>query len=286
VTGPNDLAESLRHPSSQSVAVLRTCGLCVVLLCSYSVLRPGGAASQEITTIGPTSRIIAPQPNHRFPDGQTLTFNVEWHLVTAGTATLKIESASPERKVTGIADSSGFANVLYSVHDRFEAHFDPSSFCSLNINKHTEEGPHRRETRIGFDYSRRKSVLSEKNLKTGENKQAENDIPPCVTDVLSGFYYIASLPLQNGNTFTFPVNDGGKTADVTAKVETREQVKVPAGTFATVRISCEAISGPLKGKGRVWVWFTDDANRTPVQMRARLTWGTLLFRLQRISGSS
>jgi Protein of unknown function (DUF3108) len=276
----------LRHPFPQPVALLRPSSLWGLLLCAYLLLWAGGASSQEsISTIGPTSRIITPQANHRFPDGQTLTFTVEWHLVTAGTATLRVEPASPQRKVTGTADSSGFANVLYTVHDRFEARFDPASFCSVSINKHTEEGPHRRDTRIGFDYSRRKSLLSEKNLKTGESKQAENDIPPCVTDVLSGFYYLASLPLQNGSVYTFPINDGGKTADVTAKVEAREQVKVPAGTFPAVRVSCEAISGPLKGKGRVWVWITDDANRTPVQMRAKLTWGTLLFRLQRISGN-
>jgi len=80
---------------------------------------------------------------------------------------------------------------------------------------------------------------------------------------------------------TFPINDG-KTTLVQAVVDKREQVKVPAGTFQTVRVSAEAISGPLKGKGDVQVWFTDDSNHTPVQMKSKLGWGSLLFRLQRI----
>jgi len=46
--------------------------------------------------------------------------------------------------------------------------------------------------------------------------------------------------------------------------------------------AAEAISGSLKSKGKVWAWFTDDASHIPVQMRAKLGWGTLLFRLQRI----
>jgi hypothetical protein len=103
-----------------------------------------------------------------------------------------------------------------------------------------------------------------------------------VTDVISGFYYLASLPLQSGNTYVFPISDGGKTTQVTAQVGAREQVKVPAGIYTTVRIRAEATSGPLQGKGTVWVWFTDDANHIPVQMRSKLGWGTLLFRLQRI----
>ena len=65
-------------------------------------------------------------------------------------------------------------------------------------------------------------------------------------------------------------------------MEGREQIKVPAGSFHTVRVHAEAISGTLKGKGYVTVWYTDDQNHTPVQMRAKLGWGTLLFRLQRL----
>jgi Protein of unknown function (DUF3108) len=241
------------------------------------------ASTQNPTaTIGPTAHILAPGPNYRFPEGQAYVFTVEWHLFTAGTATVRLDSAGPEKKVTAVADSTGVANMVFGVHDHFEARFDPTTFCSLGVTKHTEEGPRKRDTHVDFDYPRRRSILHENNLKTGESKQIENDIPPCVTDVITGFYYVASLPLKQGNFFTFPVNDGGKTAEVTAQVEGKEQVRVPAGSFSTIRVSGEANSGPLKGRGKVWVWFTDDPSRTPVQMRAKLTWGTLLFRLQGI----
>jgi Protein of unknown function (DUF3108) len=241
-----------------------------------------GQAPGSIVTIGPSAEILPPTSAYAFPDGQAYVYGVEWHLFNAGTTTVKLESSGPDQKVSAIADSAGVANVLYGVHDRFEAHFDPKTFCSIGLTKHSEEGPHKRDTRVTFDYPKRKSRLQEKNLKTGETKQAENDIPPCVTDVVTGFYYLASLPLHSGNSYTFPVNDGGKTAEVTARVEGNERVKVPAGTFATIRVAAEATSGNLKGRGRIWAWFTDDGNHTPVQMRAKLSWGTLLFRLQRI----
>jgi uncharacterized protein DUF3108 len=236
----------------------------------------------SIVTIGPSAEILPPSPSFHFPDGQTYVYGVEWHFFNAGTSTVKLENSGSDQKVTAIADSAGMANVVYAVHDRFEAHFNPKTFCSSGLIKHSEEGPHKRDTQVTFDYANRKSLLHEKNLKTGETKQVENDIPHCVTDVVTGFYYLASLPLQPGNSYTFPVNDGGKTAEVTAHVEGKEQVKVPAGTFHTIRVAAEATSGTLKGRGRVWTWFTDDANHTPVQMRAKLSWGTLMFRLQRI----
>ena len=70
--------------------------------------------------------------------------------------------------------------------------------------KHTEEGSHRRETEITYDYARGKAILEERNLKDNQQKRTENDIPGCVTDVLSGIFYVGSLPLQPGATYTFP----------------------------------------------------------------------------------
>jgi hypothetical protein len=226
-------------------------------------------------------RIAAPRPNYPFPDGRSYVYSAEWHLITAGTGVVRMDVAGNERKVTATAESSGAVNVVFPVHDHFEARFDPRTFCSLSISKHSEEGAHKRETSTRFDYARKKSTLDEKNLKTGETKHVENDLDSCATDVITGFYYVQSLPLQMGATYEFPISDG-KTAIVRAMVEKREQVKVPAGTFSAVLVSAEAISGSLKSKGKVWAWFSDDASHTPVQMRAKLGWGTLLFRLQRI----
>lgn len=232
--------------------------------------------------IGPESHIRPAPTGYQFANGQTLHYTAEWRLWTAGTATLRVDGVGTEERVTGTADSAGFVALLYKVADRFESYFDQRTFCSSRLTKHTEEGRHQRDTQIRFDYVRRKAVLDEKNLKTGLVKHAEEDIPACVSDVLSGIFYVGSLPLEIGRTYVFPLNDGGKTVDVRAHVEAREDVKTEAGTFKTIRVQPEAESGVLKSRGKVWVWYTDDAAHTPVQMRARLFWGTLTFRLNRI----
>jgi hypothetical protein len=254
----------------------------VTALLIAAMLSAQQAPPAAITTIGPASvQIAPPRRNYPFPDGRSYVYSVEWHLITAGTAVLKMEAAGNERKVTASAESSGAVNVIFPVHDRFESRFDPRTFCSLSILKHSEEGSHKRETSIHFDYARKKSTLDEKNLKTGEPKHVENDLAGCATDVITGFYYLQSLPLQPGASYEFPISDG-KTTIVRATVDKREQIKVPAGTFPAVLVTAEATSGPLKSKAKVWVWYSEDPSHTPVQMRAKLGWGTLLFRLQRI----
>lgn len=246
-----------------------------------TVARPQQTPTATVQA-APDARVVPPPPNYAYPLGRTYTYAVEWHLVPAGTATVKMEAAGAEHRVVAFGASSGVVNLLYPVNDRFEAKFDPRTFCSTEIFKHSEEGFHKRETRIRFENVARKSILDEKNLKTGETKHVENDVPGCVTDVMTGFYYLASLPLQPGAEHRFLLSDGGKTALVAATVEGREVIKSPAGTFSTIRVAAEAASGSLVGKGKIWVWFTDDANHTPVQMRAKLTWGSLLFHLMKI----
>jgi len=248
------------------------------LISAFSSAQQGSPAA----TIGPApAQIAPPRPNYPFPDGLGYVYSAEWHLITAGTAIVKMDSAAGLRQVTATAESSGAVNVIFPVHDRFESRFDPRTFCSLSIFKHSEEGSHKRETSIRFDYPGKKSTLDEKNLKTGETKHVENDLAGCTTDVITGFYYLQSLPLQIGEKYEFPISDG-KTTMVRATVDKREQVRVPAGSFGTVLVTAEATSGPLQSKGKVWVWYSEDASHTPVQMRVKLGWGTLLFRLQRI----
>ncbi len=226
--------------------------------------------------------IVKPGTNHEFPVGQTLVYNGVWRIFDAGTTTLRLERAGTGMHVVGTANATSAVALLYHVHDHYESLFDPATFCSQTTSRRFEEGFRRGETNIMFDYARGKAVLEQKNLKKNEIKRAEHNIPNCVTDVLSGIFYVGSLPLQRGQVYSFPLNDGGETIYVNVHAEAREQIKTPAGTFNTIRVQPETSSGLLREKGKIWIWYSDDGARIPVQARVRLSWGTLTFTLQRI----
>jgi hypothetical protein len=274
--------EAVPLQRERGVMTLACLAACLIFPIFLVVAMLSAQQAPPTATIGSAPvQIARPRPNYPFPDGRSYVYSAEWHLITAGTGVVRMDVAGVERKVTASAESAGAVNVIFPVHDRFESRFDPRTFCSLSIFKHSEEGAHKRETSIHFDYAPKKSTLDEKNLKTGETKHVENDLAGCATDVITGFYYLQSLPLLLGERYEFPISDG-KTTIVRASVEKREQIKVPAGTFPAVLVTVEATSGPLQSKGKVWVWYSEDPSHTPVQMRVKLGWGTLLFRLQRI----
>jgi hypothetical protein len=214
------------------------------------------------------------RPGFEFPR-QTLRYEAEYRFWTAGVATLRVERNGNQEHISGTADSTGVVALLFRVQDRFNSYFNAQTLCSSKLVKHTEEGSHGRDTSITFDYSRGKAVLEEHNLKLNQSKHTENDIPGCVTDVMSGILYVASLPLQQGATYSFALNDGGKTVTINAHVEGKERIKTPAGTFQTIRVGPEGDYSVLKDRGRIWIWYSDDQRHLPVQMRAKLLWGTL-----------
>src|SRR5438552_18170792 len=76
----------------------------------------------------PSTRIVAPPADYRFPNGQNYVYGVEWHFFNAGTVAVKMDSAGAQQRVTAIGDSGGVVNALYKVHDLFEARFDPRTF--------------------------------------------------------------------------------------------------------------------------------------------------------------
>src|SRR5262249_45214828 len=103
------------------------------------------------------SKINPPIPNYRFQEGQTFTYSVDWRLVTAGRATVRLDNVNGEHHVVVDADSTGAVALLYHVRDRLETFYHPPTNCVLALTKHTEEGFRRVETKVRYDYGRKKA---------------------------------------------------------------------------------------------------------------------------------
>jgi hypothetical protein len=262
--------------------VTRPALLSLAIMLAIPLCRAQRNASTTSVSAVPASRIVPPSPSFHFPENATFVYSVEWHTLNAGTATVIMQKSSSVEHLRAVANTSGVVNKLYTVRDTFDADIEPGTFCTQQISKHSEEGSRRIERKVRFNYQIAKSHMDENDLKTGNKRQADVDIPPCVTDVVSGFFYAGSLSLTPGSSQMFPVSDGGKTTDVKIEVEGRNRIKVPLGEFDAVRVKAEPVSGPLKDKGVVWVWFTDDARHIPLQMKSKLGFATLLLQLKRL----
>jgi hypothetical protein len=226
-----------------------------------------------------TPSLPPPRIGFSFPQKQTLTYSVDWRVFPAGTAVIRFEAAGDRENLTASADTSGAINLLFHVSDRFQSSFDRSKGCTDDFNKQTVEGRRKMTSTLHVEYEQNRSILNEKNLVTGQTKHLESPVTGCLTDLLTGVFYASSQPIAFGHSFVLPVVDAMHVVPVTMKVEGREEIKTPLGSFKTLRVQPTADAGVVKNRGNIWIWYTDDERHLPVQMRARLFWGTITFRL-------
>jgi hypothetical protein len=250
---------------------VKTCTTVATILCALALA--AAAHGQQAPPL--------PQPRagFSFPQKQTLTYSVDWRVFPAGTAVLHFEQAGDRERLTATADTIGAINMLFHVSDHFQSDFDRAKGCTYDFNKQTVEGRRQVNSTLRLDYGQGKSILDEKNQVTGATKHLESPIPGCVTDLLTGVFYASSQNIELGHSFVLPVVDAMRIVPVTMKVEGREEIKTPLGTFKTLRAQPTADAGVVKNRGNIWIWYTDDERHLPVQMRARLFWGTITFRL-------
>ena len=227
--------------------------------------------------------VLQPPPaSFEYPQHETLTYSVDWRVFTTGTAVFHLDQVGNLLKISATADTIGAVNMLFPVIDRFQSGFDLKTGCSTGFDKQTQEGRRKIASELSFDYVHGKQTRNERNLVKGTATHSVTNIPACVTDLLSGMFYTQSQTLTPGQTVEFPLADAMRTVSVGMKVEDREEIKTPAGTFETIKVQATADEGVVKNRGSIWIWYTDDARHLPVQMQARLFWGTITFHLQSV----
>ena len=246
---------------------------------TYAALILCASALSAVASGQQTVQLAPPRPGFSFLQKQTLTYSVDWRVFPAGTAVLHFEAMGDRERLTAEAQTIGAINLLFHVDDRFQSTFDREKGCTYQFDKQTVEGRRQVNSTLRLDYGQGKSILDEKNQVTGQSKHVETGIPGCLTDLLTGVFYASSQPMSLGHSFVIPVVDAQRTVMVTMKVEGREEIKTTLGTFKTLRVQPTADAGVVKNRGNIWIWYTDDERHLPVQMRARLFWGTITFRL-------
>jgi hypothetical protein len=227
-----------------------------------------------------TSQTTAP------PARETLEYNVEWRLVTAGKARVEWGPGSgrSDWNVRLHVESAGLVSKLFKVEDDYTATLSPA-LCAENVQLTTHEGSRQRDTRIHFDGAARRSSYLERDLVKNSTLLAkEIEIPPCVHDVIGGLFYLRTHNLEPGQSTQVAVSDGKKSVVARVEAQQREDVKTPEGVFKTVRYELYLFNGVLyQRSAHLNIWLTDDRRRLPVQIRVRMpfTIGTITLALEK-----
>jgi hypothetical protein len=210
--------------------------------------------------------------NIALPPRETLYYNVEWRLITAGKAKVQWQREPAGWQVNVHVESSGLVSKLFRVEDDYSANLR-NSLCAVSTQLLSHEGGRVRETKISFDgNSQKASYVETDRLKNAVLVSKETEIPACVHDVAGGLYFMRTLNLEPGQSATEAVSDGKKSILAKVEAQAREDIKTPEGVFHTIRYEAYLFNGALyKRPAHLNVWLTDDARKLPVEIRVRMS---------------
>lgn len=251
--------------------------LLIICLPTFSQPQAGVLPKQEQHVKTPSAAI-------QDPGEVTLHYGVEWRLIRAGIAALKVSSKPAGWQGDLHVESAGLVSKLYKVNDNYTVQMN-NDLCASSVQIDAQEGKRHRETRISYYGEKGKAIYLERDLvknKTVLSKEIE--VPRCVHDFVGGLRRLRLTSLEPGASTEVPMSDGKKFAQVRVEGQERETVKTPLGTFNTIRYEVFMFNNVLVNKkARLFVWITDDAKRTPVQIRVRLgaLVGTITLQLEK-----
>jgi hypothetical protein len=186
--------------------------------------------------------------------------------------------------------SKGFFPKLFGASFRFhaESQVEPNAFYALRTTKSDEQGKRLRTSETIFDQDAKKVEYTERDPNNAA--QAPRVITAALEgptqDIVSAIYFLRTLDLTPGKSFTVPVSDSGRVFQVPATVVAeRKKMKSVVGKVSVVRIDVDMF-GPGRpveeGKGKMSIWVTDDERRIPIKARLSHDIGQLDITLKSI----
>ncbi len=208
---------------------------------------------------------------------EKLYFDIYWFGIYAGKAVLEAINDNGVLRITSQVHSAPLISVFYKVEDYAESVIMDGIPVNFRIKQH--EGRHRSDKETIFDMYN-KNVTFFNYLKGTKKEHIIMD--GVVWDVISGFYYLRTQPLEIGKTIYIGIFDSNKFFKAEINVLRKEKIVIPnMGEMGTVVVKPELKSeGLFQSNGDILIWLTDDEKRIPVKVETKVPVGNVVAELR------
>jgi hypothetical protein len=255
---PRGLGESLAAPARAASDVNRRTARAIL----------GAALGGALTVPAEAQRANAPVP---FEIGEVLIYDVKFGALKVGNAGMRVAGIDTirGRPAYHVRFSIKGGTFFYSVNDVYESWMDVRTLNSLRYVQDTDQGSRERERR--YEIFPERAVYNEVRKNNREMPSVSQPL-----DDGSFLFFVRTVDLVVGETYEFNRYFKPDRNPVRIKVLRRERVKVPAGTFNAIVIQpIIKTSGIFSEGGHAEIWLSDDDKRMMLQMKSRLSFGSL-----------
>lgn len=225
--------------------------------------------------------------NINFKSGERITYRAVYNWgfiwVNAGDVEFTVNDTSYLGEPALHLKSTGWSlqkyDWLFKVRDRFESIVHPKTIQPYWFERDTHEGKYDAFNRYVFNYS--ESILDIIS-QTSDRPFKKEILPlkPCTFDVLSAIYYCRNIDFSRyskGDKIPLTMAIDNEIFDLHLRYMGKERLQTRSGEiFNTIRFKAMLVEGTIfKGGEDLDVWVTDDKNRVPILIEAKILVGSV-----------
>jgi hypothetical protein len=219
--------------------------------------------------------------NISYGAGEELEYRVNFAFFTVGKAITRIDKNYHEVnsrtcfKVDAYGETSDWISFVTKVNDNWGAYVDTTSLVTQQAYRKLKEGKYHLDELVTFDQKNNKVEVKVKNRDTGEFEPHKvYDVPPNATDLVGGFLFLRIIDfskVQIGDTITISGFLEKQSYKLKVIYTGKEVVSTKIGKIPCIRVRPIMPSNSLfDGENSVQAWISDDRNRIPVKMQAKM----------------
>ncbi len=233
------------------------------------------AVVQAVASTRSTSPVPVP-----FRAGERFEYGAKWGPISVGKTTIEVVGIDTVRNtpVYHFRYRMEASVPFYRISSTLQSWTTIDEFHSLRYRQDNNENSRQyvRQWEIFPDSSKYRQVQPDpQDSQTGVREPLDD---------ASVLFFLRSVPLEVGKTYTFHRYFRADRNPIVIKVLKRERMELPDGS----RVTCLVLN-PIVGERGLFgprtearLWLTDDARRIPVQIRSVQPWGQVTMRLQRM----
>ena len=242
-----------------------------IVVCFFSC--PNVSLSQKTTN--------SEAHNDVFGLGEELTYKATFLGLTAGQATTKVDKSYHKvlgnacYKIDVMGQTSDWISWVTKVKDVWGTYMDTTSLATRASYRKIREGRYRKDEWVTFDQEANRAsvqVIDKKTEKYGEPKLF--DIPPNATDLVGGFMHLRFFnfeELKKGDTLSLGGFFEDSSYNLKIYYKGKDVVKTKFGKIPChVLIPIVPDNEIFDGANSITVWISDDKNKIPVKMSAKM----------------
>jgi hypothetical protein len=230
-----------------------------------------------------TTPVATPEPaTYPFQVGERLQYAAKLGILRLGTAWMSVNGIDTVRGAETFVFEFGLdaSAPFYKSRNVLQSWTGTRDLISRRFRQDLVEN--------GKERKRYFEIYPDSLIYVQEQRPGSKETVANPLDDAAFFYFLRTIPLEVGKTYKYERYFKKELNPVIIKVVKREKMEMPDGKEVPCIILNPVVGeeGLFAPRSQAMLWLTNDERRLPVQIRAKLPFGTVTLRLEKIAAET